>query len=235
MKLHIIMTLGLLLCNLSPAISEENPSAEEAFSRIYADGVWGRNAQGEGISGGGSNVEAAREYMNFLQKFLKEHHIRSVVELGCGDWEFSQHVDWSGITYRGYDVVRSVIERNHKKFSTSTITFIQGDATQIDLPSADLLICKDVMQHITNEDVLIMCAQFPKFKYCLITNDALPDTVLNPNDKLNTRGGHRTLDLSRPPFNIQGKKVLTFQTETLKQTFLVSRGKKRKKANSAMH
>ena len=100
----------------SPAFTEEDHH-EEVFNSIYQQAAWGRNAEGEAFSGGGSLVEVARPYMDFLQNFLKENHIETVVDAGCGDWEFSRHINWDGIDYIGYDVVAYIIEKNKKNFS----------------------------------------------------------------------------------------------------------------------
>ena len=52
-------------------------------------------------------IPALREAFNLdfrpetYQQFLKDNAIRSVVDAGCGDWEFSQAIDWTGIDYKG--------------------------------------------------------------------------------------------------------------------------------------
>ena len=43
-----------------------------------------------------------RGYVKSLHA-LAERRIRTVVDLGCGDWQFSKYVDWRGIEYHGYD------------------------------------------------------------------------------------------------------------------------------------
>lgn len=182
------------------SLIQADPSAEEAFTDIYKNKVWG------GTSGGGSTLETTELYRAFLQKFFAVYNIHSVVDAGCGDWEFSQAMDWSGITYRGYDVVESVIANNQASFSSPTIQFFQGDITALDLPQADLLICKDVLQHLPNEDIFDLLTQFPKFKYCLITNDI---DHFEYNAQIE-RGGYRPLDLTCAPFYLRGNKIFTF-------------------------
>ena len=147
--------------------------------------------------------------MNFLQDFLKHNEIKSVVDVGCGDWSFSQYIDWKNISYIGYDVVKSVIERNIKKYSDPSCLFVHANALTVDLPSADLLICKDVLQHISNENVLNFLKQIGKFKYCLITNDTDFDTETSLNSDTEA-GGYRTLDLTKEPFGVKGVKALSY-------------------------
>ena len=77
------------------------------FSEIYDKNVWG---EGSGASG---PIET-RPYMEMLAAFLRNNEITSVVDVGCGDWKFSREMDWTGIRYRGFDVVESVIEANRQ-------------------------------------------------------------------------------------------------------------------------
>jgi SAM-dependent methyltransferase len=214
----LILTLSLLS---SFPLAIANQDAEEIFTYIYDNGIWGRNAEGKGFSGGGSLVENAQTYMNFLQEFLKANEIKTVVDVGCGDWTFSQNICWEGIQYTGYDVVRKVIDENIKKFSNSSIKFIQGDLTHLDLPNADLLICKDVLQHLPHQNIFHLLQQAYKYKYCLITNDVDPHSFSSQNNSIQ-QGEYRTLDLTKAPFNVAGIKVLTYRSDTnFKQVLLI--------------
>ena len=77
-----------------------------------------------------------------------------------------------------------------------------------DLPPADLLICKHVLQHLTNEDIIKFLSQTKKFKYCLITNGIDPNG--NGNQPIGV-GDYRPLDLTKKPFNINGEEVLIYE------------------------
>ena len=67
------------------------------------------------------------------------------------------------------------------------------------LPSADLLISKDVLQHLPTSHVKHYLDLFKKnFKFMLIGNDIVPSDNLN-GDTL--PGGYRALRLELPPFN----------------------------------
>jgi hypothetical protein len=89
------------------------------------------------------------------------------------------------------------------------------------VPEADLLICKDVLQHLSNRDISIFLKKLSKFKYCLITNDVDPDTLSSYNQDIET-GGYRTLDLRAYPFLVEAQSVLTYQSKTeVKQVLLI--------------
>jgi len=164
---------------------------KERFSAIYDRNDWGYQ------SGVGSMPANTVEYAAFLCNFLHRNNVRSVVDLGCGDWQFSQFVDWSGITYYGTDVVEAVIERNRRIFSRDHIVF-EPFRSVAALPAADLLVCKDVFQHLPNALVQQYLDELkPKYKFLLITNDDAPIEYLNKDIE---PGGWRTLRLDQPPF-----------------------------------
>lgn len=144
-----------------------------AFSSIYENNTWGPG------SGVGSMPEYAQPYALMLQRFLDEHEIKSVVDLGCGDWQFSRLIDWSGVDYLGLDVVESVIGENKREFATDTIGFEVVTVGQ-PLPPADLLLCKDMLQHLPLGVVADYLAEFrQRYKHALVTNDAYPDAAVN--------------------------------------------------------
>jgi hypothetical protein len=195
---------------------------QEVFSKIYRNAEWGKNAKGEGFSGSGSLLENAKPYMTYLEDFLTAHQIQSVVDLGCGDWEFSKCLNWKNIYYLGLDVVQKVIQKNVEQFSKQNIVFSCIEGASAQLPAADLLICKDVLQHLPHRDIENLSHQFSKFKYCLITNDVSFDTLSSNNEDVQEIGGYRTLDLTKAPFNFKAKKVLTYRAGNhVKQVILL--------------
>jgi hypothetical protein len=172
------------------------------FEQIYATNEWGFG------SGEGSLPVHTRGYVDFLQRFLIEKQITSVVDMGCGDWQFSSSIEWRNINYRGYDVVRSVIEENSRRYSAPNISFHLYTGNAAELPPADLLISKDVLQHLSNESVLRVLPSLGRFKYSLLTNCVNPRGKTVPTDIAD--GDFRYLDLRLPPFNLAAQEVFSF-------------------------
>jgi SAM-dependent methyltransferase len=224
MKIRALLMSSLLLVP-QLVMCETKGDTQQVFSRIYGDGVWGRNSDGEGISGVGSIYENARPYVKLLQKFLKTHQIKSVVDVGCGDWELSKYIQWGDIKYIGYDVVSDVIEKDTAKYGSSQFQFICGDGVNADLPEADLLICKDVLQHLPNSYIHTLISKMKRFKYCLITNDISAPSVPHAHRRVNIDipiGSGRFVDLTKNPFNIKAKTLLTYTSPgTVKRVVLV--------------
>lgn len=197
------------------------PKHEAIFTDIYDNAIWGKNDSGESFSGGGLLLTNSRRYIHFLENFILHHNIKTVVDAGCGDWKFSRYVDWHGASYIGYDVVHHIINKNIRKYTKTNIQFKHANILTAELPPADLLLCKHVLQHLPNDDILLFLKQVKKFKYCLITNEVNPLTLSSPGDDISTGGGHK-IDLSKPPFNIIGKKVLNYRIGTdIHQMFLI--------------
>jgi hypothetical protein len=126
------------------------PSLTDTFNRIYATGRWATDATGKGTSGSGSTLEITREYRAYIEDFIKKHAVNSVIDVGCWDWSYSSAIDWGDASYLGVDIASDVIVPVRKKYETGKIKFQVGDITE-ELPAADLLISKDVLQHLFND------------------------------------------------------------------------------------
>jgi 2-polyprenyl-3-methyl-5-hydroxy-6-metoxy-1,4-benzoquinol methylase len=149
----------------------------QIFQKIYAQGTWGRSVL-PGIPGGtgaGSSVGYNKQYMAFLETFIREYDIKTIVDLGCGDWKFSRHLKWDNVSYTGIDCVAPVISGLSKEFIKENIKFECFDFGHYpnDIPNADLYIIKDVLQHWPDDlisDFLRKIISTKKMKYLLITN-----------------------------------------------------------------
>ena len=161
---------------------------EGVFTEIYDKNIWGCG------SGGGSKKSVCGPYIDFVRKFINDMNVKKVVDLGCGDWQFSEEIykdlnldsssgsgsgSGSTVEYIGYDCVKSVVETNKEKFSkdigTTTTTFMHLDffSNVENLEKADLYILKDVLQHWTIESITTFLDKITKnkqTKYILICN-----------------------------------------------------------------
>jgi SAM-dependent methyltransferase len=176
---------------------------ERAFTDIYTNGIWGRDAYGQGTSGPGSSLAQGQPFIEYVQDFLQNHAIQSVVDLGCGDWVLAQKISWGDRDYIGIDVVENLVKKNQSLYASDTIHFLHLDAAIESIPAADLLICKDMLMHLPNSAVLRILSELKRFKYCLFVNDVNPSGVARGIANSDTHtGGFRYLDLTQPPFNV---------------------------------
>ncbi len=140
---------------------------EESFSKIYSKNIWG------GGSGTGSKMSRNNQkYIDILQDILNKYEINTICDVGCGDWEFSQNIDFGKREYLGIDCVASVIEKDKEKFKAQNISFDHKVIGDDYIPEGfDLIIIKDVIQHWTDEDIMKYFSQIiEKNKYVFSTN-----------------------------------------------------------------
>lgn len=201
------------------------PSAQQVFSDIYATNRWLFG------SGAGSLPSATVEYRDFLQKFIAYNSISSVVDFGCGDWQSSSLVNWTGICYYGIDIVPNLIAENNEKFGIpDRVTFSCTNEHLLDLPDADLLVAKDVLQHWPNACIHhFLQVLLPRYRFALITNCCWPQDLANQDIPM---GGWRPLRLNRDPFCCGGAVIFRFSgiapepvnARWEKETLLIARG-----------
>jgi len=173
------------------------------FTEIYNRNVWG------GGSGHGSAASVTSPYRAYVERFVRENKVGTIVDLGCGDWQFSHLIDWNGAKYIGLDVVPSVVEANRRRFTKHNVSFEVAGESYAELPVADLLLIKDVLQHwSTNEVMRFVCEALPKYRAALITNCIEPRSRVNAEIE---NGDFRPLDLRLPPYRLEAQCVMSFE------------------------
>jgi SAM-dependent methyltransferase len=179
--------------------SDSNLTA--AFGNIYRSKTWGHG------SGPGSSETNTIEYRAFITRFMEANSISTVTDLGCGDWQFSQFLSWSGVDYVGLDVVPEIVEHNRRHFARPNIRFAVFSGTEC-LPGGDLLLAKEVLQHLPNATIAeLLNAVRRKYRFALITNSTEPRSLTNRDIE---PGGFRPLRLQDAPFDTFGAVVFTY-------------------------
>lgn len=178
-------------------------SMSEAFARAYKDGQWHNG------SGSGSSPANTVLYRTFLQAYLRSNMIRSVVDVGCGDWQFSKLIDWTGVSYFGIDVVPGIVRLNtlhHSRWAGDMmIRFAEMDGLDGPLPDADLVICKDLLQHWPDSAVQKLAGQLAGRRALLTYDLGVWHEDIEP-------GGYRPLDLGRPPYSWPVRERLRYES-----------------------
>ena len=153
---------------------------EEVFTKIYENCDWGNNNNSEyaGSSGMGSELHNnVNTYVPFLKKFITDKNIKTVVDLGCGDFVCGDLIYSDlDVSYTGYDTYKKIIDYNSKQYnSLSKYSFIHLDFcnNKEQIINGDLCILKDVIMHWPIDDIysfLDYLVESKKFKYILICN-----------------------------------------------------------------
>ena len=171
---------------------------------------WGDHSRG---SGPGSEPDYTAGYRAFLATFLRENNIRSVLDLGCGNWRSTQLIDWTGINYFGIDFIHKIVARNRRIHGTANIKFAQGDVRAFDIPTVDLVIAKDVLQHWPTAEVVSFLGRLRESsaQMALLVNCANDDE--QPRNRDIALGLFRPIHLNDPPFSSQLEEVYAFHSK----------------------
>jgi len=153
------------------------------FGRAWSSG-------GETPCGQGSRLGNTVVMREALQQLLWKYGVRSIVDAGCGDFNWVKTLQLSGITYQGYDVV----DRRRRD-----LPFEVKDVITEGIPECDLVICKDVFIHWTNEMIMAALTNFRgRGKYLFAESTPGLD-----NDKRVLKAGEfERVNLEGLPFNL---------------------------------
>ena len=157
----------------------------QIFTYNYDNNIWGNTitTHYNGNSGGGSDVEYNKDsYIPFLKEFITNNNIKTIVDLGCGDFRCGELIyNDLDILYTGYDTYKKVIDYHLTQYGLSTtesepkFSFIHLDFcnNKENIINGDLCILKDVIQHWSLDNIynfLDYLVDSKKFKYILICN-----------------------------------------------------------------
>ncbi len=192
-----------------------NLSTTERFERIYSRNVWG-GEEGEFYSGPGSDSEGTEFYVETVLAFIKEREdqIETIVDLGCGDFRVGRRLMHQGTKYIGIDIVASLVDHLNHAFGSDTCSFVCVDAITQELPEGDLCFVRQVLQHLSNDQIQSILQKTRKFKYVIVT-EHLPDPNLLKSFNKDKPSGydirvceHSGVFLDKEPFGLMNVQKL---------------------------
>jgi len=182
-------------------------SRQDVFRRIYRKGEWG--GEGTYYSGPGSDERFAARYVELVRDFIALHdEIDVVVDLGCGDFRIGREVSEACDKYVGIDIVPELIAAHTQAHGSETTEFLCADIVADELPAGELVLIRQVLQHLSNEDVARVLRRLGQFRWAIITehNPSSREEAHANLDKptgrlirLNVGGG---LYFDEPPFGL---------------------------------
>lgn len=175
-----------------------HPNIEDRFTEIYKLNYWGSE---ESVSGPGSTLRSTENLRKHLPELFERFSIKSIFDAPCGDFNWMRHVikDYP-INYTGGDIVLPIIISHNQKYNNDATKFVHIDLTKQKFPSADLMICRDCLFHLSYEDTKVVLQNFfrSNINYLLTTTYVKSNAFLNKDIKT---GEFRHIDLFSAPYN----------------------------------
>jgi SAM-dependent methyltransferase len=200
----------------------KNRIPEVLFTKIYKNNKWGKDPDGNKyFSGPGSLDPNTEKYKTVLKDFINDFDIKSVFEIGCGDFRIMKSVlSETDINYTGVDVVKDLIEHHSNEYGNEKVNFMHMDAVSSEnFPPADLCIIRQVLQHLSNKQIAEIIRKTKKYKYLIITEHV----PLYPNHKNVDKGMSGNIRLQKkelsgvfldaPPFSLTSKVLLSYRND----------------------
>lgn len=195
--------------NQSKKIKKPWPT-KKAMEQIYDLNLWGGN-ETEFYSGFGSHdPKLVDSYVKKVVSFLNSFDsLIRVLDLGCGDFNIGKQLYKFTEKYIAVDIVEELIVHNNEKFRANNLEFRCLDIAKDNLPKADCVIIRQVLQHLSNKEVQNILDKLSHYKYLILT-EHLPHGDFEPNKDIISGQGIRIkkqsgLDILKSPFNFKVK------------------------------
>lgn len=195
------------------------PNHNQIFTDIYKGRKWGTDNKSQFYSGSGSDDEHSMQYVKVISDFIKYNNIKTVVDLGCGDFRIGKRItQLNQINYTGVDVVEELTDYNNKNFKQDNIQFLYRNIVRDKIPDGELCLIRQVLQHLSNEDIKTILNKCKKYKYFVVTEhlpvnaDNEPNIDKQPDASIRYYSGSGVY-LDKPPYNKKTKELLSVYPE----------------------
>lgn len=192
---------------------------KDAMAQIYEKNLWG-GEKSEFYSGSGSHdPEIVNPYLIVVSDFLIAFESPPVVcDLGCGDFNVGKELVKYSKNYIAIDIVPALITHNKKELQTDNLKFYALDIAKDELPSGDIAILRQVLQHLSNAEISSVVKKLYNFKYVILT-EHLPEVDFEPNKDIISGQGIRLkkqsgVSLTASPFNFKAREEKHLLTTT---------------------
>jgi len=191
-----------------------------AMDQVYERNLWGNNNAPFYSGDGSHDLQIVTPYINAVTSFLKsfEESI-TVCDLGCGDFNIGKQLLPYVKKYDAVDIVAGLIDYNKDNFKQDNLKFHCLDIAVDPLPVANCVIVRQVLQHLSNNEVSSIITKLQNYKYVLLT-EHLPDEDFIANKDIISGQGIRLKKksgtiLTDAPFNFKVKKETLLIRTTL--------------------
>lgn len=160
--------------------------------------TWADTSKGHPRSGPGSTLRRTRRLRRALPGLFRDHSVKTFLDVPCGDWNWMQAVDLSGVDYIGGDISGEVIDAVQQTFGGKGRRFQRIDLANDPLPQADMIMVRECLIHLTDPvrwQVLENIAR-AGIPHMLLTID-----LVDKNIPLDRDGDHQNFNPMLAPFH----------------------------------
>jgi len=185
---------------LRRSLGTDTGDQSSVYEAIFASHVELYRRQGcESLSGLGSCLAQTQELRERLPLLLEDLGVRTLLDAPCGDLNWMQHVHLGVDEYVGVDLLGEIIAENELRHASGQRRFVRADVIRGALPSADAILCRDLLGHLSFAEIFQALGNFKRTgaTYLLATTF----TGARPNHDTSA-GEWRTINLTLPPFNL---------------------------------
>ena len=166
------------------------------FTEIWRTNAWG---SAETRSGTGSTLAQTETLRKRLPEAFAQLGIRTLVDAGCGELNWTSRITEPLQLYLGFDVVGEIVTELRRKFeSRKNHLFNTADVSRDRLPAADAILCRDVLTHLSHPLVADALTLFRNSGSRYLIATTFPR---GRNDVIRV-GGWQPMDLCAAPFNL---------------------------------
>ena len=140
-----------------------------------------------------------QDFRQLLTNTLRGLNCTSILDAPCGDYNWMKAVDLEGITYQGADIVPDLITQCQTNYPG--VSFQVLDITTDPLPKADFWLCRDVLFHLSNEDIAKIIDNFKNSDITYFGSSHFPQASINPDAESDPLT-YRFINLTKSPFNL---------------------------------
>lgn len=174
----------------------ESERVKSAFTRAYVLNLW---EDPESRSGPGSTLARTAALREQIPPLFAELGVRSVLDVGCGDFNWFRTLDLGPIDYTGVDVVTELVEENRRRYGGPGRRFLSLEISSKVPPRVDLAFCRDCWVHLPNAQVQAAIRNLRACGAGYLLATTFPGRTENPDIPL---GDWRPIDLAAPPFSL---------------------------------
>ena len=187
--------------------------------------------QGHAQSGVGSEGLFADRYVTLVREYAAKYGLRSVIDGGCGDFSIGSRLAPSFDEYTALDASSVIIESNKRRYAgLKTVNFRVADMTAGTFPKADLILIRQVLQHLTNAQIsrILINLEASEWRRALITEDVCgrsddgPPNIDLPSHSVRTRVSLGSgVYIDKEPFNRPANRIAYIEGADTKESGLL--------------